>query len=250
MRKPDDGQRATTVSTSSSLRKKTSPRGKEKIRINKTEEWQTPIYLFRCNLLPNQPTNPCSVRPSPTHSPIPPKTTRPNPPPRIHNPGRHHLQPCGRPLPPTIRHTAATSPLPPTTSMPSSPTAIPMTTSSTMPPTNTPTRPMLLMHNLHIHRLPPPHKLIPAIKLNLNRTPNLQRANSRPNAPLAPENPILQTLPRRILQQPPKIPRRQLRHKRQTRTGHILVEQKPSNPRRQQPQTIQLIEPVLHLEHN
>lgn len=223
-------------------------KGKRKDK-NKTDEWQTPIYLFRCNLLPNQPTNPYSIPHSSTHSPIPPKTTRPNPPPRIHNPGRHHLQTRGRPLPSPIRHAAAAAPLPSTTTMPTA-TAVPMATTSSMTPSNTPTRPMLLMHNLHIHRLPPAHKLIPAIELDLNRTAHLQRADRRPNAPLAPENPILQALPRRILEQPPKIPRRQLRHERQTGAGHILIQQKPPNPRGQQPQAIQLIQAVLHLEHH
>lgn len=96
-----------------------------------------------------------------------------------------------------------------------------------------------------IHRLPPSNKLIPPIQFNLNRTPHLQRPNSRPNTPFPSQDPLLDCMLGRPFKQPQKVIRTQLRHQRQTSTRHRLIDQEAANRVVQQTQRIELAETVL-----
>lgn len=91
---------------------------------------------------------------------------------------------------------------------------------------NLPTRPG--PHPLgpdNIQRLPSPNNLIPPIQLHLHRTPNLQRANSRPDTPLPTQNPVLQTLLRRTFKEFGQIGGREFGHEGDVCTGDGLVDQ-------------------------
>lgn len=80
-----------------------------------------------------------------------------------------------------------------------------------------------------IKRFPPPHKLIIPIQLHLNRTPHLERANSRPYTSLPAQNPVLQALLRGRLQQLQEIAGAEVRNEGHARSGDALVDEEAAD---------------------
>ena len=108
---------------------------------------------------------------------------------------------------------------------------------STLPNASSPPNPLLrsLTRASHgsraarIHRLPPSHELIAPVQFHLDRAPDLQRADGRPDAALAVQDPVIQALLRRRFEQFQKVAGRQVRHERQAGAGDRLVDQEPSD---------------------
>ncbi len=84
-------------------------------------------------------------------------------------------------------------------------------------------------HPLSIHRLPPPHKLISPIQLHFNRASHPQRTDCRPDTPLASQNPVVQTLLGRGLEQLQEVGSVQIGNERQARPRHVLVNQQAAD---------------------
>ena len=79
------------------------------------------------------------------------------------------------------------------------------------------------MSTPHIQRFPPPNQLIAPVKLHLHRTPYFQGAYSRPNTPLAAQDPVLQAFLRGVFEQFDQVAWCQFGYKRQACAGDGFV---------------------------
>lgn len=77
-----------------------------------------------------------------------------------------------------------------------------------------------------------PDHLIRPIKLILDGTSNPQRRHRGPYTPLAPQDPVIQRIPRRRLQKPYEVPGRNFWYQRHGGRRYSLIHQKSPNTRR------------------
>ena len=97
----------------------------------------------------------------------------------------------------------------------------------------------------NIHRLPPPHELIPAIDLDLDGAADLQGAHGRPHAPLPPQDPMVQTLLCRHVEQLDEVGGADVRHEGQAGAGDVLVDEEAAERGRERAERVQLVEAMV-----
>lgn len=75
-----------------------------------------------------------------------------------------------------------------------------------------------------------------------------QGRNRGPHAALAAQDPVVERLPRRRLEEADKVPGRDLGHQRHRGRRHLLVDEEAADARRQDLQGVELAQAVPHLE--